>query len=128
MLPTRAIDLENFVASDGQPLKIIEAGTSPFYALDHPHGELRRGVAAFRSADPDGDPLVTIDKLRNIGARQLNISAVKPPDLSQSLGAFNSADEFQRSQPFRHTRLLSGGQDVLPKAEPYGSQQYCNDE
>ncbi len=128
MLSTRALNSENLVVSDSQPLKITKAGTAPFYALGHPPGELRRGVSAFGSAGPYGEPFVTavigirgMSILGNVDAHQLNIGTVESVDLSQSLGAFNSADEFQRSQPLRHIQLFLGGQDILPKAEPYRS-------
>lgn len=128
MLSTGAINLENLVAIDGQRLEVTEAGASLFYTLDHPPGELYGSVSAFRAADPDSAPLGTMNVLHNIGARQLNIGAVESADLSQSLGAFNSADELQVSQPFWYLYLLLGCQDVLPEAEPHGGQDSDHNE
>ena len=97
MFSTGAINSENLVVSDGQPLKIVKAGASLFYSIHHLTRELGCGVSAFRSTDPYDDSFVIMDILSNIGARQINISAVQSPNSSHSLRVFNSADEFQRS-------------------------------
>ncbi len=128
MLSTRAINSENLVASDGQPLKIIEAGASLFYTLNHPPGESCRSVSVFRPADPYDNSLIAMDIHRSVGGHQADISAVEFPDLSLGLGAFSSADELQVSQPFRHIQLLSGSQDILAKAEPHRGQESDNKE